>query len=408
MLSEQTYVASNGMPVIYKHQKSKFDFKHVIFVFSGFLNAKPGNYDFAKALEYCPADVIWISDDFKDMYTYYLCINMDFSVESAVKEFIHNKIQELNLSYENVTVTGFSKGGSAALYYGAKLPVANVVATVPQTKVGSYAEKNWKHVGEHMMGRITPAKVAYLDKLIIKALLEDENRDKNIYLLTSESDMQYTGEILPVLGPLRKYSNFNLMKTYSAFVREHNQVTSHHTALLLGIYYSLASEATPRFNQGEVNFFGKELLPPKKISYQPFVDLRKVAIKGKLLFLDGVAILRGYDLFDYADVDYELILKSSKTEIRKPLAKAHRPSLTRELFDGESFVIYDKGWFTTYQYKGLDISDIDGGKYEMFIHIKTPEFETTEPLLCKDNQIFNEMLNGRKVSLEGNKLFLSI
>ncbi|WP_443091777.1 hypothetical protein [Basfia succiniciproducens] len=107
-------------------------------------------------------------------------------------------------------------------------------------------------------------------------------------------------------------------------------------------------------------------------------------------------------------MDYELILKSSKTEIRKPLAKAHRPSLTRELFDGESFVIYDKGWFTTYQYKGLDISDIDGGKYEMFIHIKTPEFETTEPLLCKDNQIFNEMLNGRKVSLEGNKLFLSI
>lgn len=106
---EQTYIATNGTKVIYKHKKRKYDFNHVIFVFSGFLHAKPGNYDFANALNDCPCDVVWICDNFEEMYAYYLCINIDFKVENAVTEFIHYMLKQLNLNINQATTTGFQK-----------------------------------------------------------------------------------------------------------------------------------------------------------------------------------------------------------------------------------------------------------------------------------------------------------
>ena len=374
MMLENKFTASNGVEITYKQKKNKFDFKHLIFVFSGFLNKTPGNYDFINAMNDCPAEVIWINDSFDNMYTYYLCVNMDFKIEEAIKEFMMQKIQERNLSYSQVTTTGYSKGGSAALYYGLSMGIKNIVTTVPQMKIGSYVANNWKEVASHMMGEdYQNAHINYLDKLLVKTLKQEKDFNRNIYLLTSESDIQYNTEIRPYLEDLAKYDNFNLMKSFSVFVREHNQVTSHHTALLLSIYYALASEAVPRFNQGEVNFFGSLPSPkPSSNNTETFVDLRIFGLKEKTIFIEGVAIIRGIHLQEYSDVNYYLIFteKGSKKEYVKPLAKTNKASLTRELFDG-NFVIYDKGWFTTYQHKGIDITDIPKGNYQLSINIIT-------------------------------------
>ncbi|MDA3978224.1 accessory Sec system protein Asp2 [Gallibacterium sp. AGMB14963] len=136
--TEQTYQAGNGQIIKYRQKAAKYDFNHLLVVFSGFLHAKPGNYDFANALNDCPCDVLWIADDFQGMYTYYMCINQDFCVEKAVQEFIGVKLDELGLTWKQMTFTGFSKGGSAALYHGLKFGVKNIVITVPQINVGSY------------------------------------------------------------------------------------------------------------------------------------------------------------------------------------------------------------------------------------------------------------------------------
>lgn len=385
---ENKFTASNGVEVTYKQKKNKFDFKHLIFVFSGFLNKTPGNYDFINAMSDCPAEVIWINDSFDNMYTYYLCVNMDFKIEEAIKEFMMQKIQERNLSYSQVTTTGYSKGGSAALYYGLSMGIKNIVTTVPQMKIGSYVANNWKDVASHMMGKnYQNAHINYLDKSIVKLLKQEKDFNRNIYLLTSEADIQYNSEIKPYLEDFAKYDNFNLMKSFSVFVREHNQVTSHHTALLLSIYYALASEATPRFNQGEVNFFGSQPCPkPDSNSKETFVDLRTFGLKENTIFVEGVAIIRGTHLQEYSDVDYHLIFteKNSKKEYIKPLAKTHKPHLTRELFDG-SFVVYDKGWFTTYQYKGINISDIPKGTYQLSININTKNNNIRAPIQSMKN-----------------------
>ena len=371
MSEEKVYIATNGVKVIYKQKPRKYDFHHVIFVFSGFLHAKPGNYDFANALNDCPCDVIWICDNFEDMYTYYLCVDMDFKVEQAVIEFMFFKLQELGLTLSKSTVTGFSKGGSSALYYGLKLNVPNIVTTVPQMHIGSYVHNYWNHVAKHMMGdNYGVINQNYLDKLLPRLLKQDAHLDKNIYLLTSEADMQYEPEIAPYLKDFSKYKNFNLLKTYSAFVREHNQVTGHHTALLLGIYYALASEAVPRYCDGAVNFFGSQPHGNPKPSGEPYVDLRVLRIVGDRLFIDGVALLRGYDVAEYSDLNYTLVLEDKQGGVTTlPLAKGNQPYITKQLFDGKYLTIYDKAVFTTYQHKGVDMSVLATGTYQLSVEI---------------------------------------
>lgn len=410
MYLEQTYIAKNGIKVRYKHKKSKYDFNHIIFVFSGFLNAKPGNYDFANALNDCPCDVVWIGDNFEEMYTYYLCVNMDFKVENAVTEFIHHMLGELNLSLNQATTTGFSKGGSAALYYGLKLNFPNIVITVPQLKIGSYVNNRWKHVAKHMMGEYyNSVNITFLDNLLPRLLKQDRKLERNIYLLTSESDEQYKTEIKPYLLDFAKYNNFNLLKSYSVFVRTHNQVTNHHTALLLGIYYALATEATPRYNNGEVNFFGSQLFGNPNPSGEPYVDLRVLKLDKERLFIDGVALLRGYDAADYSDLDYVLILKNNKREddIQLPLAKGNQPNLTRSLFDGKYLTIYDKSVFTTLRYEGVDLSELPKGIYQMFIQIKMHKYKEVsaeQPIVAIKQ--FDEVKAGRYcVYQDENKAF---
>lgn len=371
-MQEQTFKAANGINVIYRHKPNKYDFKHLIVVFSGFLNEKPGNYDFINALSDCPADVIWINDNFHGMYSYYLCRNMAFDIRDAVEEFIRLQIAQKNLRPENITFTGYSKGGSAALYHGLNMGIKNIAVSVPQMKIGSYVNQNWKHVATHMMGEAYQnIHIDSLDKLIVNLLKKETDFDKNIYLLTSEADIQYENEIKPYLSDFEKYRNFNLLKTYSAFVREHSHVTSHHTALLLSIYYALASEAVPRF--GNVNFFGSQPCPkPDKTNAEPYVDLKMLDYKDQTLFLEGVAVLKGVHIQEYSDINYELVLENTRNgrQYTKTLAKTHRSHLTRELFD-QDLVVYDKGWFTTYQYKGVDISDIPDGTYRLHIKISS-------------------------------------
>lgn len=385
-MQEHIFTASNGIQVIYKHKPKKYDFKHLMVVFSGFLNTHPGNYDFSNALNDYPADVIWINDNFDNMYAYYLCIDMDFKVKEAVQEFIRTQLKEREFSSENITFTGFSKGGSAALYHGLDMNIKNIVISVPQIKIGSYVHDYWKAPAKHMMGEnYKKSNIDYIDKLIVNLLKKETDFNKNIYILTSEADTQYPVEILPYLDDFKKYNNFNLLKTFSSFVREHNQVTSHHTALLLSIYYALASEAVPRFNQGEVNFFGTQPIPkPNATDALPYVDMKKINYKNNILFIEGIAILRGVHIQDYPDINYELIFKSNKTgkEYSKGLAKLHRPYLTRELFDG-NFIIYDKGYFTTPHLKGIDIADLPRDEYQLFMKIYTKNHEVRVALCSK-------------------------
>lgn len=395
----------DGINIKYKFKPRKYDTTHLVVVFSGFGGSGEFTYDFENALQDCPAHVLWIKDDFDKHCAYYICRDLKFDIENAVHKFIEEKLSELELTKDQCTLAGFSKGGSAALYFGAKFQFRNVISTVPQFNIGTYITKSWPKVAEHILGVVSDSNIEFLNKLLPEIIRNDNNYNKNIYLITSEADVQYMSEIQPNLHTLLKYKNFNLLLSKSILVREHNQVTAHHSPLILGILYSLSQGATPVY--GYTELLGDKFSKPNKPCLTPLTILKKIRVENNNLFVEGISILRGLSCKDYKDIDVKLCFDSEKGETIIDLAKTHRPSLTRQLYDG-NFVNYDKGWFCTLAFKGINISLIPDGKYTLSIIINC-QGVIKKNALDVDIQNSNRILTnsfGVKSFTENGKVFL--
>lgn len=103
----------------------------------------------------------------------------------------------------------------------------------------------WPKVGEAMMGTITPAAITLLNKRLPNAIRSDRQPDKNIYLFTALADYQREQEILPHLELLEKYENFNLIKSASPCITQHNEVTRYNLNLILALIYQLEQKIIP-------------------------------------------------------------------------------------------------------------------------------------------------------------------
>ncbi|MBU9847015.1 accessory Sec system protein Asp2 [Rahnella ecdela] len=393
----------DGVDITYKIKQRKYDNKHLIIVFSGFGATNMFTYDFLTALNDCPATVIWIKDDFNECCSYYLCKDLDFSISHSVNSFIEEKLLELDLNKNNCTLAGFSKGGSTALYYGLKFNYKNIICSVPQLRIGTFINNDWPQVAKHMLGDITKEKLQELDSLIPDLLSTCDDVDKNIYLLTSKIDKQYPEQVKPYLLEFIRYNNFNLFYAESLLIREHNQITPYHVPLLLGIFYSLSQGATPSY--GYVELAGDGKVGNNDDAHDPITLLKQFDIREKLIFPEGIAVIKGIPCGEYSDISTKLVFKNTDMSFSFPLAKANRPMLSRQLYE-RGYVNYDKGWFCTLKFKGLDVSSIEAGSYEVHIDIisggltKSKELEADNGLLNKvicDNDFY-------KVKTEGNKI----
>lgn len=359
-----------GIEIKYKIKKRKYDTQHLIVVFSGFgASGTSFTYDFESALQDCPATIIWIKDDFYGNCTYYACKDLNFNISEAVHTFIMNNLNELALLKEQCTLIGFSKGGSSALYYGIKFGFKNILASVPQLKIGSYVKANWKQVAKHMIGEpVSDDGVSILDSLLPNLINKDSDVNKNIYLLTSHSDTQFEGEIKPFLHEFIKYKNFNLFYAYFLLVTEHNQVTAYHVPLILAICYSLSQGATPVY--GCCDLKGDHKSGIVKGGREAIAILKKIRVSNNVIFPEGVAVIKGVPCEEYKDIQIEMIFKNvvDSSERFYPIAKEHRPTLSRHLYDG-GYVNYSKGWFCTLRHEGLDLSELLPGVYQVSVRI---------------------------------------
>lgn len=371
MIEKNIFINEHSIKYIFKERR--YDNNHLVVVFSGFGGRSEFTYDFLNVFKNIRANVLWIKDDFHDHCSYYLCHKNNFSIEKSVITFINKVIDDLAISKSNVTLVGASKGGSAALYYGIKYDFSNIVSSVPQLLIGNYVSSVWPVIGNHMMG--DEKDIDYLNSLIKKHLKNDANLNKNIYILTSEADSQYKEHIAPFLKYFYKYGNINIMFSESILVREHNQITAHHTDIIMGIISMLSSNCIPKI--GVTSLYGDESVTKieKPVS---IVELKNVYVNSGRLYLDGIGIVRGKEASRYDQINYKLVLVSDKN-IELGLAKGHRPQLTRQYYNG-SFCIYDKCWFTTHKYKGIDISNIPEGIYQLCLEIKFSDYSITVPL----------------------------
>ncbi|WP_185064485.1 alpha/beta hydrolase [Kluyvera ascorbata] len=360
----------DGIEIKYKLKKRKYDTQHLIIVFSGFgASGTSFTYDFESALQECPATTIWIKDEFYGNCTYYICKDMNFNISEAIYKFIMNSLNELALSKEQCTLIGFSKGGSSALYFGMKFGFKNILASVPQLKIGSYVKGNWRQVAKHMIGEsVSDDRVSALDSLLPNTINNDSDVNKNIYLLTSHSDTQFESEIKPFLHEFIKYKNFNLFYANSLLVTEHNQVTAYHVPLILAICYSLSQGATPIY--GCCDLKGDRKSGVVKGGRECIAILKKMRVYNNVIFPEGVAVIKGVPCAEYQDIKIEMVFKNleSNYECSYFIAKEHRPILSRHLYDS-GYVNYSKGWFCTLRKEVLDISDILPGTYQISLRI---------------------------------------
>lgn len=354
----------DDVEIIYRYKPRKYDNSHLVIVFSGFGAGAEFTYDFERVLQDCPAHVIWIKDDFGNHSTYYLCKDLNFKIRDSIYKFIMMKLAKFNLRETQCTLLGFSKGGSAALYFGLTYNFNNVVATVPQLRIGSYVSKHWPVTAENMMGDITAEKKDFLDKLVPNALKAGKN--KNIYIFTSPSDPQYNDQIKPFLPEFFRVANFNMFYLNSRLIRSHSLVTAHSVPLILSVVNSLVAGAVPRYGYVEPEFDQTELSNP--IEIRPLAVLYKVRFSNGRIFPEGISVLRGVPCAEYSDIKSDLIFTGERETVTRPLAKVSRPSLSRQLYDG-AFVDYDKGWFCTHKHQGLDIDLIPAGLYQLSVRI---------------------------------------
>ncbi|OCG71274.1 hypothetical protein A9G43_05700 [Gilliamella sp. Occ3-1] len=379
----------SGINIKYKFKPKKYDNNHLIIVFSGFGAASEFTYDFENLLQISNANVLWIKDDFYGHCCYYLCKEMNFDIEKAIITFIYEKIEHLKLSKKNCSLIGFSKGGSAALYYGIKYGFENILTTVPQTYIGSYIEKYWPDVAKHMMGKtFNDNEIATLNSKIINLLKNDNKKQKNIYLITSKQDIQYNTEIVPLIDELFKYSNMNFIISESIFVRAHNQVTSHHSQFILGILYILTNNIAPHLGYKILEGERRKEIEDK--SGNPVIDIKYINLNNNLLFIEGVALLRGIEFKEYEDVDYFLKFTNidSQEIIKLKLAKMHKANITKEYYNGD-FVIYDKAWVTTHKNQGVSLEKLEKGLYELHLLIYANHENFFKTIQLNSNKVVN-------------------
>lgn len=394
----------------YQFEKGKYDRQHLIVIFSGF--RKKGTFDFqGKALSKLTASILWIDDCFDGKYTYYMFHRRGKDLSETVNKLIKLKLQELHLEADQCTLAGFSKGGTAALYYAAKFGYKNVVATVPQFSVGRYITSAWRECIISMTPSGSTQDLEALDGILANEI-KNSDSEKNIYLFTSPADTQYQTEILPNLALMRKYTNFNLVTSETPLITKHNQVTKYNVPGILAVLSLLAEGISPRLGEVE-NGVGQ---PESISSAHKSKDLGKLqASIGKAFIRNGRLFLTGYALYEnhvsdaWGSQKMWLEIVNSHEVLNVPLGQICDETVNGKFYQ-EPYVNHSHASFATIGHKGVNITNLIDGNYKLGMTVEAvSRKETTSQLSGSE---FDEIYyhNGRVYRLKKTKtdLILSI
>lgn len=364
----------------YKEKPSSQDRRHLLVIFSGFKLGPMTGYDFqGNAVNSYKGHVLWIKDDFDDLCSYYLCKHMDFSIEEAVINLIYKKLDELRLGFDECTLAGFSKGGTAALYFGIKYNFKNIISTVPRFKIGSFVSSSRKTVASHMMGDVNENNITILDNLLEDEISADNNLNRNIYLFSSEADIQYKTEIKPNLHRFDKYNNFNFILTNSSLVREHNEVTRYNIPLILSIMYSLCEGCPPSYGFNKNG--GHEAKHPLEFQAKDrrvIANLKSYSFKGEVFYPEGDAFILGIECPEYGTQSKKLLLEGKK-QYQFEIGSTKNKKLSWDYFTKEYIDYYTAG-FATLGHKGINLSDVECGLYDLTVNVNSKAMNGTTKL----------------------------
>ena len=379
MLKEKNFIF-DSISVAHRLKLSESDRQHLLIVFSGFRFPIMTGYDFSGDVHKgYKGHILWIKDDFNDLCTYYLCRNMEFSIENAVIALINDTLKQCGLQKNQCTLAGFSKGGTAALYFGIKYGFTNILSTVPQFNIGSYVSKNWQKAAKHMMREVSDKNIKLLDMLLPNLVDNDKVLDKNIYLFSSRADIQYQTEIEPNVQKFKKYRNFSFIMTSSDLVKQHNEVTRYNVPLILSTLYALCDGVVPSYGvivkNGGKNQNTVLSTPVKSI----IANLKKCSFEKNLFFPEGDAFILGEDSSCYGLHKKTLVLNNTKNQYEFTIGSTVNKDLSINYFN-RSYIDYKTGGFASMGHNGIDLSSLDDGVYDLFINVSSKTYQDESAL----------------------------
>lgn len=400
--------------VIVEHifEPAKQDRQHLLVIFSGF----SVDYEFRGATaEGCRSNILWIKDKFFGDYTYYLFCEKSHNIESAIIDLIDEYRLDLNLSKEQCTLMGFSKGGSAALYYALKYDFRNIIASCPQVKIGTYISTNWRRPTRHMLGEgYTELDITNLDGVIPNLLNSESVVNKNIYLISSPQDVQYKTEIEPYLDLFWRCKNFNFIFTKSTLAWQHNKVTRYNIPMILSIIHAHGEGVVPHFGQVSNGVNNYDIEKSKSVLFEQssmkhvISMLHKVKFDEGRLYPDGAAFIKGMECESYRKIKQTLLLIGFETyEI--PLGKVINEDLSYQYFD-RVFCDYRAGGISSVGYKGIDLTNINVGTYKLGVKVESGGVVAVNDIDSKKDFNIQHLFDNRVYSIfkVGDKIHLNI
>lgn len=385
-------IESNFIKSSVKHlfQPAKQDRKHLLVIFSGFGSATSITYDFrGDSAASCRSNLLWIADDFDNECAYYIAKNNSLSLEASVLILIESVLESLSLNKEQCTLMGFSKGGSAALYYGLKYNFKNIISSCPQLHIGSYVSRNWPNVAKNMMGHDYNQKdIDTLDALIPDLLNKCKNKNQHIYLISSPNDEQYPNEIAPYINYFSAYQNFNFVFTQSRLAWQHNKVTRYNLPLILSIIYANGEGVSPFFGK-IINGYHSDSIDEKILASQRktetlISELSSISYLNGKIYPKGVSFIRGVTCERYDQIQQTLVLSSDNYIYEFPLGKFIQKENNYQYYESE-FCDYSAASFTSLGNAGIDITSIAQGSYLLSIKTTAGNITKTNQLKLKRN-----------------------
>ncbi len=350
--------------VKYRYKPSNTDRRRVLLVFSGF--RPKGTLDFAGG-GFAPIreDIIWIYDEFGETKnnTYYLRDSGDNYPERLVEEFVDTLTDWFNIPRSMVIATGFSKGGTAALYHSTKLGLGACVSTVPQFNIGDYVEEFWPAVATSMCGE--SLSINDLNQLLPQHLAQHANPKVPVYLLTSIYDDQYETEIQPNLHRLQSFDNLNVLEINSALVTEHVEVTPYAVPIVQALLLLLLDGITPRLGTQYVEDYADPTSPAGTHAHgTPEAIVSLLELKNNKLNIELDAFIRGLALPDHGIMDRSVQIGTFRTPLGSLLD--HTSTLRHNRWET---IDYNAAKTTTVRRQGISTSDIPTGTNHITIHM---------------------------------------
>lgn len=366
-----------GVVVKFRFREAKQDRQHLVVVFAG---VRPGEHDFygfdGKALDNVKGAILWIKDSFEGKNSYYLCAGMDFKIKRAVAALIDATLHDLELTPTQCTLLGGSKGGSAALHFGLSHDYANIVAAVPQSRIGTYARQKLTETFDYMSKGDLDECENQLNAYIPDLVFHPHSLTKNIYLISSQSDPEYPRHIEPLLEGFSKFDNFNLLLSDSTLVQSHPDVTPYNVPFILSTLYALCEGLAPRFGRvsngngqrdrlAAAQHFSRRRAAPETMSSFHWVQLR-----GQALTFRAFAAVIGEAATEPPAEQPELLAAGRNSTHRFELSSLADTSLSTTLY---------RKYYCDYRWSGIRAEDDSGvalaslepGSYELSVEFTT-------------------------------------